>query len=169
MQALQSPPLFVSHSCHSYFWIYIECGWCLCWTFRTQKGTKWQLSKSSRERDGELLDCVMEGIVRPNLLILFLACLYGLIAALQCHGFHMAQRGVQQHLCCGQFISDMLKIGLRREAEASDGIVEFFMWHNVGGGAGSGVGCSILEAIRCDYPRNYVGAASMVPIFAGKI
>eukprot|EP00803_Ostreobium_quekettii_P001461 evm.model.scf_1471.1 EVM.evm.TU.scf_1471.1 scf_1471:4595-10308(-) len=68
--------------------------------------------------------------------------------------------------CDGELLEIFVE-ALRKETEACDGIPEFLIWHSMGGGAGGGVGSGVLEAIRCDFPRNYIGTISIAPLLAG--
>eukprot|EP00741_Cyanophora_paradoxa_P012359 tig00020610_g11942.t1 len=52
---------------------------------------------------------------------------------------------------------------LRREAERCDWYQGCVLLHSIGGGTGAGVGSRLVEAVREEYPPNYITAVSVAP------
>lgn len=52
---------------------------------------------------------------------------------------------------------------MRKEAEKSDCLQGFQMFHSLGGGTGSGLGTLLLSKIREEFPDRIIMAISVVP------
>eukprot|EP00741_Cyanophora_paradoxa_P024505 tig00022075_g23660.t1 len=57
---------------------------------------------------------------------------------------------------------------LRREAERCDWYQGCVLLHSIGGGTGAGVGSRLVEAVREEYPPNYITAVSVAPFLQGE-
>lgn len=63
----------------------------------------------------------------------------------------------------GAELIDSVMDAVRREAGACDNLQGFMLFHSLGGGTGSGMGCLILKKLREEYPEAMLVTASVIP------
>jgi hypothetical protein len=57
--------------------------------------------------------------------------------------------------------------GIRREAEAAAGVVDFLLMASLAGGTGSGTGSALLQELADQYPASTLAAVAVAPVRTG--
>jgi tubulin alpha len=76
-----------------------------------------------------------------------------------CHS--MFKIGMNMGTQC--FLTEYSMDAIRRQVDLCDNLQGFFVFHSVGGGCGSGLGCSILEEMRDDFNKKVIFQPLLYP------